>query len=49
MRGPDVFALQQLSAASIKAALTTGSMSAQGQELSATEIDASRFVSLVCR
>jgi len=45
MRAPDVSALRQLSAASIKAALTSGSMIAQGQGLSAAEIDAvSRFL-----
>jgi polyvinyl alcohol dehydrogenase (cytochrome) len=45
MRAPDVSALRQLSAASIKAALTGGSMSPQGQRLSAAEVDAvSRFL-----
>jgi polyvinyl alcohol dehydrogenase (cytochrome) len=45
MRAPDVSALRQLSPASIKAALTGGSMSSQGQRLSAAEIDAvSRFL-----
>jgi hypothetical protein len=45
MRAPDVSALRQLSAASIKAALTGGSMSTQGQRLSAAEVDAvSRFL-----
>jgi polyvinyl alcohol dehydrogenase (cytochrome) len=45
MRAPGVSALRQLSAASIKAALTSGSMIAQGQGLSAAEIDAvSRFL-----
>ena len=45
MRAPDVSALRQLSPASIKTALTGGSMSNQGQRLSAAEIDAvSRFL-----
>ena len=45
MRAPEVSALRQLSAASIKAALTGGSMSTQGQRLSAAEVDAvSRFL-----
>jgi polyvinyl alcohol dehydrogenase (cytochrome) len=44
-RAPDAASLRQMSAASIRAALTTGSMSAQGQRLSATEIEAvSRFL-----
>jgi polyvinyl alcohol dehydrogenase (cytochrome) len=38
MRAPDVSALRQLSAASIKAALTSGSMIAQGQGLSAAAL-----------
>jgi polyvinyl alcohol dehydrogenase (cytochrome) len=45
IRAPDAAALRLLPAAAIKAALTSGSMSAQGQELSAAEIDAvSRFL-----
>jgi polyvinyl alcohol dehydrogenase (cytochrome) len=45
MRAPDASALRQLSAAAIKAALTSGNMSVQGQELSPAEIDTvSRFL-----
>jgi polyvinyl alcohol dehydrogenase (cytochrome) len=45
IRAPDAAALRQLPAAAIKAALTSGSMSAQGQGLSAADIDAvSRFL-----
>src|SRR5262249_40233089 len=40
LRAPDLAGLQQLSAAAIKAALTGGSMSAQGQGLSPAEVDA---------
>ncbi len=40
MRAPDLAGLRQLSAAAIKAALTGGSMSAQGQGLTPAEIDA---------
>jgi polyvinyl alcohol dehydrogenase (cytochrome) len=45
MRAPDLAALHQMSVSVIKAALTSGSMNAQGQELSAAEIEAvSRFL-----
>jgi len=45
MRAPEVSQLRRLPAASIKAALTDGSMSTQGQRLSAAEVDAvSRFL-----
>jgi polyvinyl alcohol dehydrogenase (cytochrome) len=45
MRAPDVAALRQMSVAAIKAALTSGSMRAQVQALSAAEVDAvSRFL-----
>ena len=45
LRAPDVSALRQLSAASIKATLTGGRMRTQGERLSAAEIDAvSRFL-----
>ena len=45
VRAPDVSALRQLSAASIKAALTSGDMIAQGRGLRMAEIDAvSRFL-----
>lgn len=45
MRAPTVAALRQLPAAAIEAALISGSMRVQGQELAATEIEAvSRFL-----
>jgi polyvinyl alcohol dehydrogenase (cytochrome) len=48
MRAPDFAALRQLPAAAIKAALTGGTMSVQGQGLSPADIDAvSQF--LWCR